>query len=208
MLEVSTVHSSPSTSHLFVDAALHAARVADPLVGGIGSRLGRARCRVEKGTNCSIPFHTRRRRIAPKGLQRYDPSARTRPGGHELAAPFSWREENPFGALSEQPVWPRGRVDWPRPAVQRVPCPRSRGGHRRKAPQEGGTADPPTGTVTFLFADIEGSAHLLQQLGDRYAISWTTTEVFSALFLKRRAAGRWKLRGTSSSSPSPERKTL
>src|SRR5690349_15824890 len=28
---------------------------------------------------------------------------------------------------------------------------------------------PPTGTVTFLFTDIEGSTRLLQQLGDRYA---------------------------------------
>lgn len=28
----------------------------------------------------------------------------------------------------------------------------------------------PTGTVTLLFSDIEGSAHLLQQLGDRYAL--------------------------------------
>src|SRR6516225_8593011 len=27
----------------------------------------------------------------------------------------------------------------------------------------------PTGTVTFLFTDIDGSTHLLQQLGDRYA---------------------------------------
>lgn len=27
----------------------------------------------------------------------------------------------------------------------------------------------PTGTVTFLFADIEGSTHLLQRLGDHYA---------------------------------------
>ncbi|HEY3246879.1 MAG TPA: tetratricopeptide repeat protein [bacterium] len=29
----------------------------------------------------------------------------------------------------------------------------------------------PTGTVTFLFADIEGSTRLLQQLGDRYAVA-------------------------------------
>ncbi len=28
--------------------------------------------------------------------------------------------------------------------------------------------DPPSGTVTLLFTDIEGSTHLLQQLGDRY----------------------------------------
>jgi class 3 adenylate cyclase len=27
----------------------------------------------------------------------------------------------------------------------------------------------PTGTVTFLFTDIEGSTRLLQRLGDRYA---------------------------------------
>ncbi len=27
----------------------------------------------------------------------------------------------------------------------------------------------PTGTVTFLFTDIEGSTRLLQKLGDRYA---------------------------------------
>src|SRR5215469_10257929 len=30
--------------------------------------------------------------------------------------------------------------------------------------------DLPTGTVTFLFTDIEGSTRLLQQLGDRYAM--------------------------------------
>ena len=29
--------------------------------------------------------------------------------------------------------------------------------------------DLPTGTITLLFTDIEGSTHLLQQLGDRYA---------------------------------------
>lgn len=29
--------------------------------------------------------------------------------------------------------------------------------------------EPPTGTLTFLFADIEGSTRLLQDLGDRYA---------------------------------------
>src|SRR5215218_545124 len=30
----------------------------------------------------------------------------------------------------------------------------------------------PTGTVTFLFTDIEGSTRLLQELGDRYAAVW------------------------------------
>src|SRR5258708_24175728 len=29
--------------------------------------------------------------------------------------------------------------------------------------------DLPIGTITLLFTDIEGSTHLLQQLGDRYA---------------------------------------
>jgi class 3 adenylate cyclase len=28
--------------------------------------------------------------------------------------------------------------------------------------------EPPTGTITFLFTDIEGSTHLLQELGERY----------------------------------------
>ena len=32
----------------------------------------------------------------------------------------------------------------------------------------GVTHDLPRGTVTFLFTDIEGSARLLKQLGDRY----------------------------------------
>ncbi len=30
-------------------------------------------------------------------------------------------------------------------------------------------ADLPTGTVTFLFTDLEGSTRLLRHLGDRYA---------------------------------------
>lgn len=29
--------------------------------------------------------------------------------------------------------------------------------------------DLPTGTITLLFTDIEGSTHLLQRLGERYA---------------------------------------
>ena len=32
----------------------------------------------------------------------------------------------------------------------------------------GAPSDPPTGTVTFLFTDIQGSTRLLQQLGDHY----------------------------------------
>ena len=41
------------------------------------------------------------------------------------------------------------------------------------APESHAHPDPPddliAGTVTFLFADIEGSTRLLEQLGDRYA---------------------------------------
>ena len=33
-------------------------------------------------------------------------------------------------------------------------------------------ADLPTGTVTFLFTDIEGSTQLLRNLGDGYASVW------------------------------------
>ena len=35
----------------------------------------------------------------------------------------------------------------------------------------------PTGTVTLVFTDIEGSTRLLEELGDRFARSWPTTGV-------------------------------
>src|SRR5256886_8693119 len=35
-----------------------------------------------------------------------------------------------------------------------------------------GMAELPTGTVTFLFTDIEGSTQLLRELGDGYASVW------------------------------------
>src|SRR5437016_9169467 len=41
----------------------------------------------------------------------------------------------------------------------------SRSVHSR---ERSGRRDLPRGTVTLLFTDIEGSTHLLQQLGDRY----------------------------------------
>jgi len=44
------------------------------------------------------------------------------------------------------------------------------GRRRRQLPPEAAPAvELPTGTVTFLFTDIEGSTRLLQELGDRYA---------------------------------------
>jgi predicted ATPase/class 3 adenylate cyclase len=52
-------------------------------------------------------------------------------------------------------------VDGPAPAE---PAGRSAAQSRRPGP-----AALPTGTVTFLFTDIEGSTRLLQELGDRYA---------------------------------------
>ena len=33
-------------------------------------------------------------------------------------------------------------------------------------------AQPPAGTVTFLFTDIEGSTRLVRQLGDRYGAAF------------------------------------
>jgi predicted ATPase/class 3 adenylate cyclase len=41
------------------------------------------------------------------------------------------------------------------------------------APTLGTLRELPTGTVTFLFTDIEGSTRLLQELGDRYAAALT-----------------------------------
>jgi class 3 adenylate cyclase len=50
-----------------------------------------------------------------------------------------------------------------------VPDPGMRSGLRQSSRPRPGSAELPTGTVTFLFTDIEGSTRLLQELGDRYA---------------------------------------
>src|SRR2546428_7548881 len=44
----------------------------------------------------------------------------------------------------------------------------------------------PTGTVTLLFTDIEGSTHLLQQVGERYA-----SVLAECRHLLRAAFGQW-----------------
>src|SRR5947209_1461965 len=46
--------------------------------------------------------------------------------------------------------------------------------------------DLPTGTVTLLFTDMEGSTHLLQQLGERY-----TTVLADCRHLLRRAFAQY-----------------
>ena len=50
-----------------------------------------------------------------------------------------------------------------------VPDPGMRSGLRQSSRPRPRSAELPTGTVTFLFTDIEGSTRLLQELGDRYA---------------------------------------
>jgi class 3 adenylate cyclase len=72
------------------------------------------------------------------------------------------------------------------------------------------TKDLPTGTVTFLFSDIEGSTRILQELGDAYAATLEAhaairaevsacagTEVSTegdAFFCERDAPWRWTQR--------------
>ena len=48
-----------------------------------------------------------------------------------------------------------------------VPDPGMRSVLRQSSRPRPGSAELPTGTVTFLFTDIEGSTRLLQELGDR-----------------------------------------
>ena len=51
---------------------------------------------------------------------------------------------------------------------------------------------PPTGTVTLLFPDIEGSTRLLQRLGDRYpAVLATHQQLLRAAF---QAQGGYEVR--------------
>src|SRR5687768_9288919 len=57
----------------------------------------------------------------------------------------------------------RRRLDSPGPRPARVVARLWAGENRRVKPEL------PTGTVTFLFTDIEGSTRLLGELGDRYA---------------------------------------
>ena len=67
----------------------------------------------------------------------------------------------------------------------------------------------PTGTVTFLYSDIEGSTSLLQHLGDRYAdVLADHRQLLRAAF---QAAGGHEVdtvRGMASSSPFTVRRML
>ena len=58
----------------------------------------------------------------------------------------------------------------------------------------------PTGTITMLFSDIEGSTALLRRLGDRYGEALSAQRaLLRAAFAAVPAAGRWAPRGTASS---------
>ena len=83
---------------------------------------------------------------------------------------------------------------------------------RRQAPREAPAPGPaarqaplPTGTVTFLFTDIEGSTRLLQELGDGYA---AVRDEHAAIVRQAVEAGggvEVSTEGDSSSWPSPAR---
>ncbi len=60
----------------------------------------------------------------------------------------------------------------------------------------------PTGTVTFLFTDIEGSTRLLQHLGDRYADVLAEYRRLLRAAVQERGGQEVDTRGTPSSSPS------
>jgi hypothetical protein len=70
-------------------------------------------------------------------------------------------------------------------------------------------ADLPTGTVTFLFTDIEGSTKLLQRVGvSATARSAPTTSACFARPGPSTTVTRWIPRATPSSSPSLSPPTL
>jgi hypothetical protein len=69
--------------------------------------------------------------------------------------------------------------------------------------------DLPSGTVTFLFTDIEESTSLVQRLGDRYsAFCSATIAVCSEPPWKKRAASKSTAALTSSSARSQTSKML
>ena len=66
-------------------------------------------------------------------------------------------------------------------------------------------ADLPSGTVTFLFTDVEGSTKLLDELGaEAYAEALVEHRRVAARGVRRaKAASRWTHRAMRSSTPSP-----
>lgn len=63
----------------------------------------------------------------------------------------------------------------------------------------------PTGTVRFLFTDIEGSTELLKQLGDQaYGDVLARHQVLLRQAFAQEQGRRWTLRATPSSLPSRE----
>ena len=69
----------------------------------------------------------------------------------------------------------RRRARWQPRATPGVDCATGRGQHHAVDATEvegrtGSAGDLPSGTVTFLFTDIEGSTRLLQRLGDRFPL--------------------------------------
>ncbi len=104
----------------------------------------------------------------------------------------------------------RKRVARPRGAGRGVNSPATAGTELRHAslwrmmtPVRG---DLPSGTVTFLFTDVEGSTKLLHELGaEAYARLWPST-AGDPRGLRARAASRWTRKATRSSSPSPLRR--
>ena len=58
----------------------------------------------------------------------------------------------------------------------------------------------PTGTVTLLFTDIEGSTRLLQQLGERYARDASNVPRLLRTAFQHGTASRWTRKGMRSSS--------
>ena len=65
----------------------------------------------------------------------------------------------------------------------------------------------PTGTVTFLFTDIEGSTRLLHELGDAYAQALAEHRRALREAFARHDGSRSTPRAMPSSSPSPARAT-
>ena len=65
-------------------------------------------------------------------------------------------------------------------------------------------SDLPSGTVTFLFTDVEGSTKLLHELGaEAYDEELTDHRRVLRVALQRQVASRWTRKETPSFMPSP-----
>src|SRR5829696_1412568 len=145
---------SPKSRSTWAMSTRRRGRVALPSLSSSGSEIASAR------STCSASWQRAPQlgaRSSAPGCCGAPPKRRSSDGrAGEAGKKRRRRSRKSFGPSEARPsMWPRGREG----------CSRSRNRWSTRSPMP----ELPTGTVTFLFTDIEGSTRLLEELGPRYS---------------------------------------